>query len=81
MTTTPNPLGLPSRSFSRAIELDSRYALAYAWRASAIWTLPIAEGNSSDRVQAHFQSARRDAEQAISLAPDLPEGHASWDIC
>jgi TolB-like protein/class 3 adenylate cyclase/Tfp pilus assembly protein PilF len=58
--------------FRQAVELDPEYALAwaglsgaYAYEATNNWT-PVAVG---------FEQARRAAERALELEPDLAEGH------
>ncbi len=53
----------------RAIELDPEYAQAWAW-------LSIAESEiyfSEEQTQPHFDEARRAAETAVRLQPDLSE--------
>jgi len=59
--------------FSRAIEKDSGYALAYAGRADChsyfYWYYGM---SASDR-----ERARDDSAKALELAPDLSEAHAS----
>ena len=58
--------------FSRAIELDPQFALAYAELSEAHslmyhWRI--------DRSPERREMAREAAEQALRIAPDLPEGH------
>jgi adenylate cyclase len=62
--------------FSRAIEKDSSYALAYAGRADChsyfYWYYG---GSAADRDQ-----ARRDSIKALELAPELAEAHAAHGL-
>ncbi len=63
---------LAVQMFSRAIELDPRFALAYAELSEAHslmyhWRI--------DRSPERREMARDAAEQALLIAPDLPEGH------
>ena len=62
--------------FSRAIEKDSGYALAYAGRSDChsyfYWYYGMA---ASDRKQAREDSAR-----ALELAPELSEAHAAFGL-
>ncbi|HEX4640167.1 MAG TPA: hypothetical protein VH252_02215, partial [Chthoniobacterales bacterium] len=58
--------------FDEAIRLDPEYALAYAERAEA-WTL-IADLTDHDP---GWPNAKRDAEKAVALAPDLIDAHAA----
>lgn len=58
--------------FDEAIRLDPEYALAYAERAET-WTL-IADVTYHDP---GWPNAKRDAEKAVALAPQLTEAHAA----
>ncbi len=60
--------------FDEAIRLDPRYALAYAERSEA-WTW-IADQSSEKRTEARA-AARRDAEKAVAIDPQLAEAHAA----
>lgn len=60
--------------FQRAIELDPACALAYAGMAQA-WRRAVMTGDADPR-QA-FPLAKAAAEQALRIAPDLPEAHAA----
>ena len=60
--------------FDEAIRLDPDYALAYAERAEA-WTL-IGDLNSEQTKEA-WAAAKRDAEKAVAIAPNLAEAHAA----
>jgi TolB-like protein/Tfp pilus assembly protein PilF len=58
--------------FHRALALDADFALAWAGLSRAYWSqagygwTPVAEG---------FEKARDAAKRAITIAPDLPDGH------
>jgi TolB-like protein len=69
-----NPEGFQSAiaSFHRAIELDSRYGAAYA-------ELATAEAYWADNGggPAGVEQALKDADQAVALAPNLPDGYVS----
>jgi serine/threonine-protein kinase len=60
--------------FTQAIRLDDNYALAYADRSLALsyFAATWAEGPA---VRASFMHAEADARKAITLAPNLGEGH------
>jgi TolB-like protein len=58
--------------FDEAIRLDPEYALAYAERAET-WTL-VADLTDHDP---GWPNAKRDAEKAVALAPQLTEAHAA----
>jgi TolB-like protein len=60
--------------FDQAIRLDPDYALAYAERAEA-WTF-IGDLNTDEKKEA-WDSARRDAEKAVAVGPNLAEAHAA----
>ena len=59
----------------RAVELDPSYALAWAALSRAYvirsWT------NVTARVSPRFDLARAAAERAVTMQPDLPDGHAA----
>ena len=59
--------------FDQAIQLDPNYALAYAERAEAWYSLAISPANARPRIQ----KRRSDAEKAVAIAPDLAEAHAA----
>src|ERR1700758_2691865 len=59
--------------YDQAIELDPRYALAYAERAEA-WTMI---GDLTGQRQTAYPKARSDAEKAVALAPALAEARAA----
>ena len=63
--------------FLQAIALDPEFALAWTGLSRAYWTqagygwLPVAEG---------FEKAREAAQRALSIAPDLAEGHVGLGL-
>jgi len=59
--------------FSRAIEIDPRYALAYAGVADTSAMLY----NFADSSEKNLDAARGASTKALELAPDLAEAHAS----
>lgn len=61
-------------AYDEAIKLDRNYAIAYAERAEA-WAW-ISTRNPPDVAQAQ-SNARRDAEKAVALEPNLAAAHAS----
>ncbi len=61
-------------AFDEAIKLDPNYAIAYAERAEA-WEW-ISTRNPSQFAQAQ-ESARRDAQKAVQLAPTLSAAHTA----
>jgi serine/threonine-protein kinase len=60
--------------FDQAIRLDPDYALAYAERAEA-WTF-IGDLNTDEKKEA-WAAAKRDAEKAVAVGPNLAEAHAA----
>ena len=60
--------------FDQAIRLDPDYALAYAERAEA-WTF-IGDLSPEEKKEAWLK-ARRDAEKAVAVGPNLAEAHAA----
>jgi len=60
--------------FDRAIQLDPEYALAYAERSEA-WTF-IGDLSNPQQKEA-WPAARKDAEKAVELGPNLAEAHAA----
>ena len=59
--------------FDQAIRLDPNYALAYAERSEA-WTFI---GDLSPEEKEAWAAARRDAEKAVAVGPNLAEAHAA----
>ena len=73
-TRTGDPHGLRTAEemYTRATELDPRFALAFARLArSHIWQFQLLSDRTADRLD----QARRAADSALALQPDLPEGH------
>ncbi len=60
--------------FDEAIRIDPDYALAYAERAEA-WTF-IGDLSPEQKKEA-WAAAKRDAEKAVKVGPDLAEAHAA----
>jgi len=60
--------------FDQAIRLDPDYALAYAERSEA-WTF-IGDLSTEEKKQA-WAAAKRDAEKAVAVGPNLAEAHAA----
>jgi TolB-like protein/Tfp pilus assembly protein PilF len=61
-------------AYSDATRLDPNYAMAFAGR-SFVESLYAAQDAPRSGVRRYFDRALADAHQAISLAPDLAEGH------
>jgi TolB-like protein/Tfp pilus assembly protein PilF len=61
-------------AYTQAIRLDANYALALAGRSVALSSY-AGEFATEGAVHQYFDEARADAEQAITIAPDLAEGH------
>ena len=59
--------------FDEAIRLDPSYALAYAERSEA-WTFI---GDLSPEQKEAWAAARKDAEKAVAVGPNLAEAHAA----
>ena len=59
--------------FDEAIRLDPDYALAYAERSEA-WTFI---GDLSPEQKEAWAAARKDAEKAVAVGPNLAEAHAA----
>jgi TolB-like protein/lipoprotein NlpI len=60
--------------FDQAIRLDPDYSLAYAERSEA-WTF-IGDLNTEQKKEA-WAAARKDAEKAVAVGPNLAEAHAA----
>jgi serine/threonine-protein kinase len=70
--TGPEDLRRAEEMFSRATELDPRFAAAFARLARArIWQFHL----YAERTEQRLDQARRAADSALALDPDLPEGH------
>ena len=61
-------------AYTDAIHLDPNYALAFAGR-SLVQSFYAAQNAPRSLVRQYFDKALADADQAVSLAPELPEGH------
>jgi TolB-like protein/Tfp pilus assembly protein PilF len=63
-------------AYTEAIGLDPNFALAFAGRSNALaqYSGQVASGAA---VREGFEKAERDAQQAITLAPELAEAHAA----
>jgi serine/threonine protein kinase/TolB-like protein/Tfp pilus assembly protein PilF len=70
-------LSLAVDSLEKAVVLDPEFALAHAVLSSAYSETYFSAEDSS---QARLLMARRSAERALELEPDLPEGHAAMGI-
>jgi TolB-like protein len=67
----PETIGPAIDSFRRAIALDPNYAAAYSALSDAEWRMADQRTNNPE----DYGRAAADAERAISLAPDAPEGY------
>jgi serine/threonine-protein kinase len=68
----PGRLRTAEEMYAKATELDPTFALAFARLArSAIWQFHL----FSDRTEQRLAQARRAADSALALDPDLPEAH------
>ena len=65
-------------ALNQAIQLDPNYALAFANRSMALHQYGLAA--SGPVVRESFAKAQQDALRAISLAPDLAEGHIALSV-
>jgi len=61
-------------AYTEAIRLDPGYALAFAGRSRA-WSGYAGEFAEGSVIRESFEKSRADAEQALALAPELPEAH------
>jgi TolB-like protein len=62
-------------AFTEAIRLDSNYPLALAMRALALGMYAAGGFAKGQAIRDSFEKAQTDALRAISLAPDLADGH------
>jgi TolB-like protein len=67
----PETIGPAIDAFRRAIALDPNYAAAYSALSDAEWRMADQSTNNPEE----YARAAADAERAISLAPDAPEGY------
>ena len=67
-----NDLKLAIQMYERAVELDPKFALAYAWlsrcHATMYWVY-------HDHTEERLQMAKDAVDRALQLEPDLPEAH------
>ena len=61
--------------FTKAVQLDPHYALAFAGRALALGRSGSEYASDPAEVRQDYDKARADAQQAIALAPSLAEGY------
>jgi TolB-like protein/Flp pilus assembly protein TadD len=71
---TPEDLEAAIATFTEAIRLDPRYALASAGRSLALTNYADAFATGS-AIHENFDEALADARQTITLAPELADGH------
>ena len=67
----------PMNAFSEALELDPNYAIAYARRALVRWDCAAFSLLDLRQLPGIAKSVREDADRAIELAPDLPDGYVA----
>ncbi len=61
-------------AYERAVELDPRFALAWAGLAQAhVWFCNYASQGGQKEFNAHLSAAREGVQRALSLEPDLPD--------
>jgi TolB-like protein/Flp pilus assembly protein TadD len=60
--------------YTEAIRLDPQYALAFAARSYAFTTL-AADFATGAAIRENYMKAQADAHEALTLAPDVAEGH------
>jgi tetratricopeptide (TPR) repeat protein len=61
-------------AYQRAVELDPKFALAWAGLAQAhVWDCNYASGGGQKEFNVHLAAAREAVERALSLEPDLPD--------
>jgi TolB-like protein/DNA-binding winged helix-turn-helix (wHTH) protein/tetratricopeptide (TPR) repeat protein len=76
-TQEPAKIEAASELLRRAVQLDRDYAPAWAALASATASRSLALGLSPGTISALHAQARRHAERALRLAPDLAEAHSA----
>ena len=65
-------------AFERAVELDPKFALAWAGLAQThVWDCNYATEGGQKGFNAHLAAAREAVERALALEPDLPEAPCS----
>jgi tetratricopeptide (TPR) repeat protein len=61
-------------AFQRAVELDPKFALAWAGLANThVWDCNYATEGGQQAFNAHLVAAREDLERALALEPELPD--------
>jgi len=70
--STPEDIRHAIKFYQQAIAVDPAYGLAYAGISDAYRTLPITSDVAASEA---FPESRSSAEKALSIDPDLPEGH------
>jgi serine/threonine-protein kinase len=61
-------------AFERAVQLDPRFALAWAGLAQTnVWYCNFSGEGGQNAFNAHLAAARKAVERALSIEPDLPE--------
>ena len=85
---TPEGTKQAIATLEHAIELDPRFAPAWAALASALWSVADRDADTKELVDSFTQRALEAAERAVDLGPDLADGHvvrgelrssARWD--
>ena len=66
-------------AYTEAIGLDPHYALAFAGRSTA-YSAYAREWTTGTAIREGFAKAQADARQAITLAPELAEGHLALAV-
>jgi TolB-like protein/lipoprotein NlpI len=66
-------------AYTEAIRLDPHYALAFAGRSIAFYSL-AGEADTAAAAREDFDKAQADARQALILAPDLAQAHLASAI-
>lgn len=74
---SPEGYGLAVSAFRKAVELDPKYAPAWAGLAKAIFRAADSVGWYHDARQNDLERALAAADKAIALGPDLPDGYAA----
>ena len=70
----PNDYQTGLAAFAEAIRLDPNYALAFAARSLA-YSAYAGDVANGEAVHKNFERGQADARQALTLTPDLAEGH------